>query len=76
MSALAFRKVANSHLSRRAYLYVRQSTMHQVMTNSESTRRQYALDERALTLGWSAEQIIVDDSDLGCSAAASGRHGF
>ena len=76
MNSVAFNKVSNRHLSRRAYLYIRQSTMHQVLANSESTRRQYALQERALALGWSDEQIIVNDADLGCSAAASGRQGF
>lgn len=76
MNSAAFNKVSNRHLSRKAYLYIRQSTMHQVLAHSESTRRQYALRERALALGWADEQIIVNDADLGCSAAAGGRQGF
>lgn len=65
------------HLQRRAYLYVRQSTLQQVVENTESTARQYALRERALTLGWSAERIVVIDQDLGHSAAsAADRAGF
>ena len=44
------RKVTADHLSRDAYLYVRQSTVRQVYENTESTRRQYALRERAVAL--------------------------
>lgn len=45
-------KVRAEHLKRDAYLYVRQSTLRQVFENSESTKRQYALRERAVALGW------------------------
>ena len=45
-------KVTASHLTREAFLYVRQSTLHQVIQNTESTQRQYALQQRALALGW------------------------
>jgi DNA invertase Pin-like site-specific DNA recombinase len=70
-------KVTASHLKREAYLYVRQSTMHQVLENTESTQRQYALRERAVALGWPLERIVVVDSDLGQSgASAQGRQGF
>ena len=58
-------KVKATHLSRKAYLYVRQSTLLQVVENQESTRRQYALKERAIGMGWKPEQIVVIDSDLG-----------
>ena len=47
-------RVANHHLARDAYLYIRQSTLRQVNENGESTRRQYALQERAVALGWPA----------------------
>jgi len=71
------RKVTASHLSRRAYLYVRQSTLRQVVENQESTRRQYGLRERAIALGWTPEQITVIDCDLGLSgASAEERQGF
>ena len=69
-------KVTADHLQRQAYLYVRQSTVRQVIENSESTERQYALKQRALALGWPAEQIIVIDSDLGRSGADRDRAGF
>src|SRR6201995_4453986 len=77
MDSEAHQKVTTAHLSRLAYLYVRQSTLRQVFENTESTRRQYALRERAVALGWSQDQIIVIDSDLGQSgASAADREGF
>jgi len=45
-------KVTPHHLKRAALLYVRQSTMRQVFENTESTKRQYALRDRAVALGW------------------------
>jgi hypothetical protein len=58
-------KVTQQHLERDAYLYVRQSTVRQVLENNESTRRQYALRDRAVVLGWPLERIHVLDCDLG-----------
>jgi DNA invertase Pin-like site-specific DNA recombinase len=70
-------KVTAGHLRRDAYLYVRQSTLRQVFENTESTRRQYALRERAVALGWPIERVVVIDSDLGQSGASSAdREGF
>ena len=70
-------KVTASHLQRDAYLYVRQSTVRQVFENTESTRRQYALRERAVALGWPIERVVVIDSDLGKSGASgTDREGF
>jgi len=70
-------KISPSHLERNAYLYVRQSSMHQVYEHTESTKRQYNLAERAIALGWAAEKVITIDSDLGLSGAqASNRDGF
>jgi DNA invertase Pin-like site-specific DNA recombinase len=70
-------KVRPSHLQRNAYLYVRQSTLRQVLENTESTKRQYALRERAVALGWPIERVITIDSDLGQSgASAADREGF
>ena len=70
-------KVTADHLRRDAYLYVRQSTLHQVVENQESTRRQYDLRQRAVALGWPAERVVVIDSDLGQSGASSAdRAGF
>ena len=70
-------KVRPEHLKRDAYLYVRQSTPRQVLENSESTKRQYALRQRAIALGWHADHIVVIDNDLGQSgASAIDREGF
>lgn len=70
-------KVQPHHLERDAYLYVRQSSMRQVIENVESTKRQYALRGRATALGWRDDQIITIDSDQGESgASASWREGF
>lgn len=70
-------KVQARHLKRNAYLYVRQSTPRQVLENRESTKRQYALRERALALGWRPDQVITIDTDLGQSgASAVDREGF
>jgi DNA invertase Pin-like site-specific DNA recombinase len=70
-------KVQPRHLERGAYLYIRQSSMRQVIENVESTKRQYALRGRATALGWRDDQIIVIDSDQGESgASASWREGF
>lgn len=70
-------KVTADHLRRNAYLYVRQSSLRQVLHNTESTQRQYDLRGRAIGLGWTAEQIIVIDTDQGQSgASATDRDGF
>jgi DNA invertase Pin-like site-specific DNA recombinase/predicted DNA-binding transcriptional regulator AlpA len=62
-------KIGASHLSRAAYVYLRQSSAAQVEHNRESTQRQYALVTKASTLGWPAHQIVVIDEDLGLSGA-------
>ena len=70
-------KVQPHHLERSAYLYVRQSSMRQVIENIESTKRQYALRGSAVALGWRDDQIIVIDHDQGESgASAAWREGF
>jgi len=70
-------KVTASHLRRDAFLYVRQSTIHQVVQNTESTQRQYALQQRAVGYGWPLERVHVIDCDLGISgASAVDRAGF
>ena len=70
-------KITPSHLSRRACVYLRQSTAYQVESNQESTQRQYALAERAQSLGWDLTQIQVLDGDLGKSGqTTSGREDF
>jgi DNA invertase Pin-like site-specific DNA recombinase len=77
MSEQTAAKVTGAHLARTAYLYVRQSTLRQVLTNTESAARQYALRQKAIALGWEAEQIVTIDSDQGQSgASAADREGF
>ena len=77
MTMSSHNKVTASHLSRKAYLYVRQSSMQQVFENSESTERQYALRQRAVALGWRLDDVIVVDCDQGQSgASAADRQGF
>ena len=77
MTPEASSKITSQHLQRQAFLYIRQSTLRQVVENTESTERQYALRQRALALGWPAERIVVIDCDLGKSgAAAADRQGF
>jgi DNA invertase Pin-like site-specific DNA recombinase len=77
MNRLAHEKVTPSHLDRLAYLYVRQSSLRQVVENTASTARQYALRERAVALGWPLERIRIIDGDQGQSgASAADRAGF
>ena len=70
-------KINASHLRRRAFVYLRQSSAAQVEHNRESTKRQYALASRATELGWSSQQVTVIDEDLGLSGSgAVERSGF
>ncbi len=70
-------KITEAHRRRRAVVYVRQSTLHQVERNVESAARQYALRERAVELGWPLESVVVVDEDTGRSGSSTvGRIGF
>lgn len=62
-------KIKKEHLSRKAYIYIRQSTMEQVLKNQESRRVQYQLIDRAKELGW-YDSVIIDD-DLGLSGSGT-----
>ena len=59
MTGTAHEKVKPEHLKRNAYLYIRQSTLRQVLENTESTLRQYDLRQQAVALGWPIERIIA-----------------
>src|SRR5487761_2214968 len=61
--------ISEQHLSKTAYVYVRQSTLAQVRHHQESTERQYALKEKALQLGWNDSTVQILDRDLGKSGA-------
>jgi DNA invertase Pin-like site-specific DNA recombinase len=70
-------KTTEEHRDRLAIVYVRQSTRQQVLEHGESTRLQYALVDRAVTLGWAACRVMVIDDDLGRSGtSATDREGF
>ena len=60
-------KIGPHHLERKAILYVRQSSVRQVLHNRESGTLQYAMRDRLTALGF-AEIEVIDD-DLGRSAA-------
>src|SRR5487761_1211963 len=77
LTETAASKVTAAHLSRTALLYVRQSSLKQVLHNTESAVRQYDLRGKATALGWDASQITVIDIDQGQSgASAADREGF
>jgi DNA invertase Pin-like site-specific DNA recombinase len=67
--------VKPTHLARKAVVYIRQSTPHQVVSNQESLRLQYALRGRARELGWHEADIDVIDADLGLSGASAAQRG-
>ena len=63
------KKITSRHHERLAIVYVRQSSVHQVQRNQESTQLQYSLVHHAERLGWPRERIAVIDDDLGISGA-------
>src|SRR5947208_13006354 len=70
-------KIRDGHLDKLAVVYIRQSSPQQVQENRESTARQYAFADHAITLGWPRERVLVIDEDLGKSGrTAEGRTGF
>ena len=74
---IASELVTPFHLARNAIIYIRQSTPHQVLSNQESLQLQYALEQRALGLGWRPEDVEIIDADLGLTgASAQHREGF
>lgn len=60
-------RITIGHLKRKAYLYIRQSTLYQAEQNPESLERQYDFRKQALNLGWHEDQIVTLDGDLGQS---------
>lgn len=69
--------ITTYHLTLKAIIYIRQSTLHQTLTNQESLKLQYALKQRACELGWQEHNIEIIDADLGLSGAESKhREGF
>ena len=77
LNQMATHKVQGDHLDRQALIYVRQSTLMQVLKNTGSKIRQYDLGQRALELGWPPERIVVIDEDQGTSGTSfAERDGF
>ena len=77
MLPLTHQKIRLDHLERQAFVYVRQSTLAQVLHNTASTARQYDLEQRALDLGWPRTRVTVIDQDQAQSGASSvSRDGF
>jgi len=66
-------KIQSFHQQKMAFIYLRQSTMHQVIHNQESTDRQYALKQKAMEYGWDPTRIRVMDGDLGQSGSNTSR---
>lgn len=65
------------HIKRNAVIYVRQSSVNQIISNQESLKLQYGLKLKALDLGWSECSIEIIDCDLGLSGASiENRNGF
>jgi DNA invertase Pin-like site-specific DNA recombinase len=70
-------KILATHGAKLAVVYVRQSSLQQVLENRESTARQYALHDYAVALGWPAARVLLIDEEQGQSgASAQGRQGF
>ena len=69
--------VEAAQLVRRAFVYVRQSSMAQVLHHQESTMMQYDLRQRALALGWAPEAIeVIDEDQARTATTTAGRSGF
>ena len=69
-------KIERQHIERKAYVYVRQSTMAQVERNVESRERQYELVDRAVALGWGAAEVVIDEDQGRSGKSVNGRDGF
>jgi len=66
-----------SQPTRRAFVYVRQSSMAQVLHHQESTMMQYDLRQRAIALGWAPEAIeVIDEDQARTGTTTEGRSGF
>ena len=76
-ASAADERATTAQRAKLAYIYVRQSSLNQVKQHQESTKLQYRLVERAVSLGWPHERVQVIDEDLGKSGAGSvERRGF
>lgn len=76
MATSRHRHITQAHLGRKAIVYVRQSSQRQVLHNKQSQGLQYALKDRARSLGWKNVEMIDDDLGLSASSGAVRRPGF
>src|SRR5262249_5834682 len=68
-------KIKPAHLQRVAYVYVRQSSAHQVRHHQESRQRQYGLADRARAMGF-AKTVIIDEDQGKSGSGLQDRPGF
>jgi len=68
-------KITSEHKQRAAYVYVRQSSAHQVRHHLEGQRQQYALADRAQSLGF-AKTVIIDEDQGRSGSGLTQRPGF
>ena len=71
---MIFEKIGPQHLERKAILYVRQSSAHQVLHNRESSALQYAMRDRLVALGWSSIETVDEVVSVGCELVSVWRH--
>jgi len=64
-------EVTKEHISRKAYIYIRQSSQRQVEQHTSGRQVQYNLTQRAKHLGWPDNHIDIIDEDLGVSASGT-----
>lgn len=69
-------QITKEHLERNAYVYVRQTCLHEGLETRERSAYQYALRERAIHLGWNDERVVTIDGDMGEPGSSSSRAGF
>lgn len=70
LPAFGSSKIDRRHLERLAIVYVRQSDPHEVLLHRESKEMQYNLPDRAVSLGWPRERVLIIDEDQGQSATS------
>lgn len=68
-------KIRDDHLKRAAYVYVRQSSQHQVRHHREGRRLQYGLSRRAKSLGF-AKTVVIDEDQGKSGSGLQDRPGF
>ncbi len=68
-------KISEHHLLRKAFVYVRQSSTHQVRHHLQGRQRQYDLADRARELGF-AQTVVIDEDQGRSGSGLAERPGF